>query len=61
MRVGDRIEVVARWSQLLGHRGRVVATNPCVMVILEGDRRALHIGAESLRPLGSERHIGGAE
>lgn len=61
MRPGDRIEVTASWSSFRGQRGRIVATAPHLMVVLDDDPRPMRVGQTEVAPLGSESHVGGAE
>lgn len=61
MRVGDRIEVTARWSSFVGKRGRVTEMHPFMMVVLDDDPRPLRIEEQSVVRVESERHVGGAE
>lgn len=48
MRVGDRIRVEALWSEFWGYDGVVVAVDPHVMVLLDGDSFPIRIDAVSL-------------
>lgn len=51
MNVGDRVRVSALWSEFWGMNGVVTQTEPCVMVLLDGDRYPIRVDAVSL-----ERH-----
>lgn len=48
MRVGDRVRVVAAWSQFRGLTGVVVQVTPCVMVLLDEYKQPIRIDAVSL-------------
>lgn len=43
MKVGDPIVFTAQWSSFYGFRGRVVATSPHLMVLLDGDRSSIRV------------------
>ena len=48
LRVGDRVEVVAQWSEFRGQAGEVTQVEPCVMVLLDEYVQPLRIDPVSL-------------
>lgn len=46
--VGDRVVVVAQWSEFRGKRARVTQLVPHCMVVVEGDRFPIRVGVVSL-------------
>gem|GEM_PF-6634427 len=64
MKVGDPVEVTARWSMFRGKRGHVTQLEPYVAVLLEGERLPLRLDDSSLRVVGAidgEPNLTGAE
>lgn len=48
LRVGDRVQVEAHWSQFYGQTGEVVEVEPHVMVLFDEYVAPVRVGAESL-------------
>lgn len=59
--VGERVIVVGRGTSYRGMRGRVDEVEPRLMVLLDGETRAMHFGEFEVVAEQSERCIGGAE
>ncbi len=49
MRVGDRVKVVAHWSEFRGMVGEVVQVDPCVMVHFEREAKPIRVDVVSLK------------
>lgn len=58
----DRVRVTATWSSFVGMAGRVTATRPHIMVILDGDRLPIRVTEREIARLDtSEISMTGAE
>lgn len=62
MSVGDRVVVLAEWSQFMGHSGTVTLAEPYVMVRVDGDTISIRFWESEVEldwPL--DTRMGGAE
>lgn len=57
MRKGDRVEVTAQWSSFYRMRGRVTATVPHLMVLIDDDAYPIRVGEREVTRLESEHHM----
>ncbi len=48
MKPGDRVVVVAHWSTFRGMRGRVVATMPHLMILIDDDKYPIRVGTREV-------------
>ncbi len=48
MKPGDRVVVVAHWSTFRGMRGRVVATSPHLMILIDDDKYPIRVGTREV-------------
>lgn len=56
--LGARVEVIASWSSFRGMRGRVVQTDPFLMVVFDDDPRPMRIEEPTVIPVvESQQHM----
>ena len=61
MRVGDRVVVTAMWSSFHTMKGRVVATAPHLMILIDHDVHPIRVGEREVAIISDQLNPTGAE
>ena len=63
VRLGTRVTVTAQWSSFRGMRGAVIAVHPHVMILIDGDKYPIRVGAKEITEddMPTEPNMTGAE